>query len=151
MVQQGHGIFARYAQNGARIRGQQARRAFQQGGGEQARTRGLNDATECRGASACPIPEVHAVTDVTGFGLPGYGLETCQGSGLTAQIDFAALPLLKGVAELGFQPGAAAGDGLLAHRHGETQETMDSTFIIQQFGGHARFRQALGIGLALVE
>jgi selenide, water dikinase len=37
---------------------------------------------------------VHALTDVTGFGLAGHLLEICRGSQLTAQIDFAALPVL---------------------------------------------------------
>jgi selenide, water dikinase len=37
---------------------------------------------------------VHALTDVTGFGLAGHLLEICRGSKLTAQIDFGALPVL---------------------------------------------------------
>ncbi|QFI54650.1 selenide, water dikinase SelD [Aeromonas simiae] len=37
---------------------------------------------------------VHAMTDVTGFGLAGHLLEMCEGSNLTAELDFDALPLL---------------------------------------------------------
>ena len=37
--------------------------------------------------------EVHAMTDVTGFGFAGHCLEMCEASGLTARIDFNALPV----------------------------------------------------------
>ncbi|PWK34980.1 selenide, water dikinase SelD [Cupriavidus plantarum] len=46
------------------------------------------------------LPGVHALTDVTGFGLLGHLLEFCRGSGLTAQVDMARVPLLPGVAAL---------------------------------------------------
>jgi selenide,water dikinase len=62
------------------------------------------------GHELAAIPQVHAVTDVTGFGLLGHGLEICRGSGLGARISFAALPLLEGVAELAripYRTGAA--------------------------------------------
>ena len=42
---------------------------------------------------------VHAVTDVTGFGLLGHTLEMCRGAGLTAHVD-ANPPLLAGVETL---------------------------------------------------
>jgi selenide,water dikinase len=42
---------------------------------------------------------VHAVTDVTGFGLLGHGLEMAKGSGLTVEVT-AAPPLLDGVEAL---------------------------------------------------
>ena len=56
------------------------------------------------GADMPEIPGVHAMTDVTGFGLLGHALEMVRGSGLSLSLDFAALPLLDGVAAL-----AAAG------------------------------------------
>jgi selenide,water dikinase len=37
---------------------------------------------------------VHAMTDVTGFGLLGHLVEICKGSGVTAVLDFDALPIL---------------------------------------------------------
>ncbi|MFN7153412.1 MAG: selenide, water dikinase SelD [Acidovorax sp.] len=43
------------------------------------------------------LPGVAAMTDVTGFGLLGHLLEMADGSGLTAQIDYAAVPRLAGV------------------------------------------------------
>jgi selenide,water dikinase len=54
---------------------------------------------------------VHAMTDVTGFGLLGHLLEMCGGSGLCAQIAAANLPLLPGLmalARAGIATGASA-------------------------------------------
>jgi selenide,water dikinase len=39
---------------------------------------------------------VHALTDVTGFGLLGHLLEICKGSGAAATVDWGSLPLLPG-------------------------------------------------------
>jgi selenide,water dikinase len=67
------------------------------------------------------LDSVHAMTDVTGFGLLGHGLELARGSGLTARIRFSDLPLLPGAAELaqaGYVTGASGrnwdsyGDGV---------------------------------------
>ena len=38
--------------------------------------------------------EVHAATDVTGFGLAGHGLEMAEGSGVSLHFDVDALPLM---------------------------------------------------------
>ena len=43
------------------------------------------------------LPDVHAMTDVTGFGLLGHLLEMCEGSGLAAEVDFDRVPRLDGV------------------------------------------------------
>lgn len=43
------------------------------------------------------LPGVKAMTDVTGFGLLGHLVEMANGSGLTADIDRAAVPVLPGV------------------------------------------------------
>ena len=40
------------------------------------------------------LDAVSTMTDVTGFGLLGHLLELCEGSGLTAEIDFQNVPLL---------------------------------------------------------
>ncbi len=53
---------------------------------------------------------VHALTDVTGFGLLGHTLEMSRGSGLTARLKMASIPLLTNVqklAEAGFITGAS--------------------------------------------
>jgi len=46
------------------------------------------------------LPSVHALTDVTGFGLLGHVLEMCRGSALGAELEFDALPLHPGVVAL---------------------------------------------------
>ena len=46
------------------------------------------------------LPGVHALTDVTGFGLLGHLLEICRGSHAGATIDFARVPLHPGTLDL---------------------------------------------------
>ena len=48
------------------------------------------------GAELSRIDGVHALTDVTGFGLLGHLVEMCEGSGLQAELDVANVPLLSG-------------------------------------------------------
>ena len=43
---------------------------------------------------------VHAMTDVTGFGLLGHLLEMCTASGLQAKLDITAIPIIPGTSEL---------------------------------------------------
>jgi selenide,water dikinase len=53
---------------------------------------------------------VHALTDVTGFGLLGHLLEICRGSGLGAELSMSHVPLLPGVealVEQGYATGAS--------------------------------------------
>jgi selenide,water dikinase len=45
------------------------------------------------------IEEVHALTDVTGFGLLGHLLEIAKGSNAGARLDFKSVPLLPGALE----------------------------------------------------
>jgi selenide,water dikinase len=52
------------------------------------------------GTSLGQLDAVHALTDVTGFGLLGHLLEMCRGSGVGARIDFDKLPILPGVLDL---------------------------------------------------
>ncbi len=62
------------------------------------------------GRTLSDLPGVHALTDVTGFGLLGHLLELCRGAGLTGRLRMADVPLLPGVAELaakGFVTGAS--------------------------------------------
>jgi len=56
------------------------------------------------------VAGVHALTDVTGFGLLGHMLEMARGAGLAAEIDASVTPLLPGVDVLardGVRTGAA--------------------------------------------
>jgi len=62
------------------------------------------------GMALATMPGVHALTDVTGFGLVGHLLEMCRGAKLGANIEFARLPLHPGTLELargGFVTGAS--------------------------------------------
>lgn len=47
------------------------------------------------GAALAALPGVHAMTDVTGFGLLGHALEMARGSGLAARLRLPALPWLE--------------------------------------------------------
>ena len=49
------------------------------------------------GAKFGGLPYIHAVTDVTGFGLLGHLIEMTEGSNLSAEISYNAIPLLDGV------------------------------------------------------
>ena len=46
------------------------------------------------GMALAQLDGVHAMTDVTGFGLAGHLLEVCRGSGLHAVLELARLPLI---------------------------------------------------------
>ncbi len=46
------------------------------------------------GAALGKIGGVHAMTDVTGFGFYGHLLEMCRAAGLSAEVNFAAIPLM---------------------------------------------------------
>jgi selenide,water dikinase len=62
------------------------------------------------GPDLAALPGVHAITDVTGFGLAGHGLEMARGAGCRVEIDWAAVPQLPGVRALaaqGFVTGAS--------------------------------------------
>ena len=62
------------------------------------------------GAALADLPGVHAITDVTGFGLAGHALEIARGAGLRVVIDWPKVPLLTGVAAMaadGFVTGAS--------------------------------------------
>lgn len=62
------------------------------------------------GKEAADGLEIHAATDVTGFGLCGHSLEMAEGAGLTIELDSAKLPILdgvKGYADLGLIPKGA--------------------------------------------
>lgn len=72
----------------------------------------LESATQLNtpGIPLAEMPGVHALTDVTGFGLLGHLVEICRGSGLRAQIGFSQVPILTAARHLltqGFATGAS--------------------------------------------
>jgi selenide,water dikinase len=63
------------------------------------------------GPELAALDSVHAITDVTGFGLAGHALELARGSGCQVHLDWGRVPLLDGVRELagkGMVTGASA-------------------------------------------
>jgi selenide,water dikinase len=63
------------------------------------------------GPELAALAGVHALTDVTGFGLAGHALELARGANCSVDIDWARVPLLAGVREL-------AGQGLVTGASG---------------------------------
>jgi selenide,water dikinase len=55
------------------------------------------------GPELAALDGVHALTDVTGFGLAGHALELARGAALAVRIDWQQVPLLAGVRELASQ------------------------------------------------
>ena len=63
------------------------------------------------GIQLARLPGVHAMTDVTGFGLLGHLLEVCRGSGVRATVRWNTVPLLADARELvsaGYVTGGSA-------------------------------------------
>jgi selenide,water dikinase len=84
--------------------------------------------------------EVHAVTDVTGFGLAGHGWEMAQRSGVTVVVDTAALPLYDGAlaaAEAGVRTGGDARNRsyLEGHVTSTAPEALDALVFDPQTSG----------------
>ena len=62
------------------------------------------------GPALAALTGVHAITDVTGFGLAGHVLEMARGSKTTAHLEMGRIPLVEGVRDLasaGFVTGAS--------------------------------------------
>lgn len=71
----------------------------------------VTTALNTAGPELARLPGVHAITDVTGFGLLGHLLEMCRGSGHGARLSMASVPLIENVlalAEAGLLTGASA-------------------------------------------
>ena len=63
------------------------------------------------GRRLAELDAVHALTDISGFGLLGHLLEACRGAGLSAVLEMSAVPLLAQVERLasaGYITGASA-------------------------------------------
>jgi selenide,water dikinase len=85
------------------------------------------------GPALADLPGVHALTDVTGFGLLGHLLEVCKGSNVGAHIEWDAVPLLPGVGDLvraGLKTGASTrnwngyGERVDLGAHGDIEKTL---------------------------
>jgi selenide,water dikinase len=64
-----------------------------------------------------PVDAVHACTDITGFGLIGHASEVAAASGMTLEIDAAAVPLIPGA--LALVEGNVPGGGRTNRQHFE--------------------------------
>lgn len=87
------------------------------------------------GPDLARLDGVHAMTDVTGFGLAGHALELARGAGTDIRIDWSAVPLLpkvRSLAERGFVTGASgrnwAGYGDAVALSGE-RDAIDQTLL----------------------
>ncbi len=86
---------------------------------------------------------VHAATDVTGFGFAGHLWEMVERSGVAAEVDLAAIPLLPGARECaaaGFTTGGAGRNlewvgANVSFAAGASQESQDLVFDPQTSGG----------------
>ena len=79
---------------------------------EKAYQQMLESATQLNtpGIRLSDMEGVHALTDVTGYGLLGHLLEMCRGSKLAAELDFERIPVLsaaKHLAQAGYATGAS--------------------------------------------
>lgn len=84
-----------------------------------ANTTKLNSA----GPDLAKLPGVHALTDVTGFGLAGHMLELARGSHCTAHIDWSQVPLLSNVAQF-------ATEGIVTGASGRNWESYSQDVVI---------------------
>jgi selenide, water dikinase len=79
----------------------------------------------CETATAL-LPRVHAMTDVTGFGLVGHGLGMTLGGGVSLQVDLSSLPLYARVRDMhaaGVTTGSTKPNR--AHGAGRVRGTLD--------------------------
>jgi selenide,water dikinase len=72
------------------------------------------------GPELAALDGVHALTDVTGFGLAGHALELARGAKCTVQLDWARVPLLTGVRELAAQGMVTGASGRNWEAYGES-------------------------------
>lgn len=86
------------------------------------------------GADLADVDAVHAMTDVTGFGLLGHALEMARGSGLAVEIDPDAVPLLEGVETL-------AADGVRTGASGRNWDSYGASMALP--GGFEGWRRDL--------
>jgi selenide,water dikinase len=86
------------------------------------------------GPELAALDGVHALTDVTGFGLAGHALELARGANLEVAIDWAKVPVLAGVRAL-------AGDGFVTGASGRNWAGYGQSIVLPD--GFAAVDQAL--------
>ena len=86
------------------------------------------------GRALSGLPDVHALTDVTGFGLLGHLLELCRGASLTAKLTMGKIPLLSGVERM-------ATDGLVTGASGRNWDAYGADVDLE--GGISAVHKAL--------
>ncbi|MEC4722963.1 selenide, water dikinase SelD [Noviherbaspirillum sp. CPCC 100848] len=84
------------------------------------------------GKALSDLPGVHALTDVTGFGLLGHSLELARGAGLGVRIDVSNVPLLPGVADLAAQGFVTGASGRNWTGYGKDVHLDDAVSPVQQ-------------------
>jgi selenide,water dikinase len=86
------------------------------------------------GKALSEMDGVHAMTDITGFGLLGHLLELARGAGLAAHLDMGSIPLLPGVEQL-------AADGYFTGASGRNWDAYGADVTLPE--GLSAARQAL--------
>ncbi len=84
------------------------------------------------GIALSNMPGVHALTDVTGFGLLGHLLEMARGSGLTAKLNMAQIPLLPNVQQLAANGCVTGASGRNWDSYGHAVALADAITPVQQ-------------------
>ena len=84
------------------------------------------------GKALSDLTGVHALTDVTGFGLLGHLLELARGAGLTAKLNMAQIPLLPNVQQLAESGCITGASGRNWAGYGNDVELADAISPVQQ-------------------
>ncbi|KIF79914.1 selenide, water dikinase SelD [Noviherbaspirillum autotrophicum] len=84
------------------------------------------------GRSLSDLPGVHALTDVTGFGLLGHALELARGAGLRARLNMSQVPLLPQVQNLAEQGIVTGASGRNWSGYGNDVKLADAITPVQQ-------------------
>ena len=84
------------------------------------------------GKALSDLTGVHALTDVTGFGLLGHLLELARGAGLTAKLNMAQIPLLPNVQQLAESGCITGASGRNWAGYGDDVELADAISPVQQ-------------------
>jgi selenide, water dikinase len=98
------------------------------------------------GTTLATLPGVHALTDVTGFGLAGHALELARGAGVQVRLNWQAVPLLGQATQAGMDSASwnvrqLAGQGLVTGASGRNWAAYGSQ--VQLPSGFAAEDQAL--------